>query len=148
MSMFPCVFQALFFFFPFRPIAGFPNAFNIMQPPISSLVIHFSLFSSILSNPLVPKPAAALDLTRSLRALNRTHEVEGFGDCLTCAAKCGLFFCTCSLACLPTTPGDPWTCYVSSIQFFHSESGDEDACPLKISFAGAQAAVGLPSLSF
>ena len=34
---------------------------------------------------------------------------------ITCAAKCGLFFCTCSVACLPNTPGEPWTCYVSLV---------------------------------
>lgn len=59
---------------------------------------------STISHPSTPQPLSVLEG-------NATH-LQGWGDCLTCAAKCGLFFCTCSIACLPDTPGQPFVCYV------------------------------------
>ena len=57
---------------------------------------------------------------------HQNSSVDGWGDCITCAAKCGLFFCTCSLACSPTTPIEPWACYVRGFNISYPVMRDYD----------------------
>ncbi|KAL8744898.1 MAG: hypothetical protein Q9190_002903, partial [Brigantiaea leucoxantha] len=44
---------------------------------------------------------------------NVSGQVEGWGDCLTCFAKCGTFICFCGIACTSPYVPQPATCYVS-----------------------------------
>lgn len=88
---------------------------NIMRPVSNSIVVLFlSQILFVLANAVVQEPSTDLISNRNdISTRNTVTEVDGrWGDCVTCAAKCGLFFCTCALACNPTTPGEPWTCYV------------------------------------
>ena len=90
---------------------------RLFNNSIVLLVLSQTLY--VLANAVVQTPPADLIPEQNdISTRNSITEFDGrWGDCVTCAAKCGLFFCTCALACNPTTPGEPWMCYVSFLIF-------------------------------
>ena len=95
-----------------------PRNFTIMHPLRYVVGLLYFLFPFCLANPILnhERSEETSLVQNSISSQNAT--VDGWGDCVTCAAKCGLFFCTCSLACSPATPIEPWACYVRGFQSF------------------------------
>ena len=83
-----------------------------MLPQRYVLGLHYFLFPFCLANPILNHERSEEPSLVQNSISSHNSSVDGWGDCVTCAAKCGLFFCTCSLACSPTTPIEPWACYV------------------------------------
>ena len=112
--------------------SDYPRDFSIIMLPLRCVLGLLSCFllPFCLANPILsPERSEELSLEQNSISNSQNSSVDGWGDCITCAAKCGLFFCTCSLACSPATPIEPWACYVRrffllffSFLFFSSSS--------------------------
>ena len=96
------------------------RGFTIMPPLryVLGLLYFLLLGPFCLANPILThERSEELSLVQNSIG-SQNSSVDGWGDCITCAAKCGLFFCTCSLACNPAVPIEPWACYVRCFSFW------------------------------
>ena len=129
--MFPHLLRFTSFAFPFDlpddPNSVVPSEKRKMHIPFFPfLTIILHLLSNTSSSPFKPPDRLQPDSLTGFLPDNDTLAVTGWGDCFTCAMKCGLFFCSCAVVCdTPLLPQPascyvrlPWPCHHFSLEYY------------------------------